>query len=115
MIATNGYTPKSLPWHARRVIPFVGYMAATETLPPALLAKQLPHRRTVIDSNLDIDFFRPAPDSPRLLFGGATANGLQDPAAIARSCTDVSGARCRTSPTSSSATSGRGNVPGRST
>ena len=45
--------------------------------------KQLPHRRTVIDSNLDIDFFRPAPDSPRLLFGGATANGLEDPAAIA--------------------------------
>ncbi|WP_395709649.1 NAD(P)/FAD-dependent oxidoreductase [Reyranella sp.] len=83
VIATNGYTPKSLPWHARRVIPFVGYMAATEPLPPALLEKQLPHRRTVIDSNLDIDFFRPAPDSPRLLFGGATANGLDDPAAIA--------------------------------
>lgn len=83
IVATNGYTPKSLPWHARRLIPFVGYMAATEVLPPALLAKQLPHRRTVIDSNLDIDFFRPAPDSPRLLFGGATANGLEDPAAIA--------------------------------
>jgi glycine/D-amino acid oxidase-like deaminating enzyme len=83
VVATNGYTPKSLPWHARRVIPFVGYMAATEPLPPALLATLLPHRRTVIDSNLDIDFFRPAPDSPRLLFGGATANGLQDPAAIA--------------------------------
>lgn len=83
IVATNGYTPKSLRWHARRVIPFVGYMAATEPLPPDLLAKQLPHRRTVIDSNLDIDFFRPAPDTPRLLFGGATANGLQDPQAIA--------------------------------
>lgn len=83
VVATNGYTPKSLRWHARRVIPFVGYMAATEPLPPALLEKQLPHRRTVIDSNLDIDFFRPAPDSPRLLFGGATANGLKDPEAIA--------------------------------
>ena len=83
VIATNGYTPRSFPWHARRVIPFVGYMAATEKLPPALLETQLPHRRTVIDSNLDIDFFRPAPDSPRLLFGGATANGLQDPMAIA--------------------------------
>lgn len=83
VIATNGYTPMSLRWHARRVIPFVGYMAATEPLPPELLARQLPHRRTVIDSNLDIDFFRPAPDAPRLLFGGATANGLTDPAAIA--------------------------------
>jgi glycine/D-amino acid oxidase-like deaminating enzyme len=83
VVATNGYTPRNLSWHARRVIPFVGYMAATELLPPALLEKQLPHRRTVIDSNLDIDFFRPAPDSPRLLFGGATANGLEDPEAIA--------------------------------
>lgn len=83
VIATNGYTPKSLPWHARRLVPFVGYMAATETLPLALLAKQLPHRRTVIDSNLDIDFFRPAPAEARLLFGGATANGLKDPEAIA--------------------------------
>lgn len=83
VVATNGYTPRSLPWHARRVIPFVGYMASTEPLLPELLQKQLPHRRTVIDSNLDIDFFRPAPDSPRLLFGGATANGLEDPAAIA--------------------------------
>jgi len=83
VVATNGYTPTSLPWHARRVIPFVGYMAATEKLPPELLEKQLPRRRTVIDSNLDIDFFRPAPDQPRLLFGGATANGLEDPAAIA--------------------------------
>jgi len=83
VIATNGYTPKTLRWHARRVIPFTGYMAATEELPPELLEKQLPHRRTVIDSNLDIDFFRPAPDSSRLLFGGATANGLEDPEAIA--------------------------------
>jgi glycine/D-amino acid oxidase-like deaminating enzyme len=83
VIATNGYTPKSLPWHARRLIPFTGYMAATEELPPELLARQLPRRRTVIDSNLDIDFFRPAPDTPRLLFGGATANGLRDPEAIA--------------------------------
>jgi glycine/D-amino acid oxidase-like deaminating enzyme len=83
VVATNGYTPARFSWHARRVIPFVGYMAATEILPPDFLAKLLPHRRTVIDSNLDIDFFRLAPDTSRLLFGGATANGLQDPEKIA--------------------------------
>ena len=107
---------QSLSWHARRVVPFVGYMAAAEPLPPTLLAKQLPHRRTVIDSNLDIDFFRPAPAEPRLLFGGATANGLEDPEAIA----DLLHARLRRalpeiSPTSSSATSGPGSAPARST
>ncbi len=77
-------------------------MAATEPLPPALLAKQLPHRRTVIDSNLDIDFFRPAPDSSRACCSAAprpTAWKILQPSPP--SCTDVSGARCRTSPTSS--------------
>lgn len=47
VIATNGYTSKSLTWHARRLVPFVGYMAATETLPAeplraALLRSFLP-------------------------------------------------------------------------
>jgi glycine/D-amino acid oxidase-like deaminating enzyme len=83
VIATNGYTPKAFAWHARRVIPFTGYMAATGPMPPELLAKVLPRRRTVIDTNLNIDFFRPAPDAPRLLFGGATGSGLTEPRDIA--------------------------------
>ena len=49
------------------------YMAATEPLPPALLARQLPQRRTVIDSNLDIDFFRLAPVLSRANFEGVMA------------------------------------------
>jgi glycine/D-amino acid oxidase-like deaminating enzyme len=84
VVATNGYTSRSSsPWHARRLIPFTGYMAATEILPKELIEKVLPHRRTVIDSNIDIDFFRPAPDTSRILFGGATASGLQDVESIA--------------------------------
>lgn len=76
VIATNGYTPRQFAWHARRVVPFTGYIAATEPLPPQLLRKVLPNRRTVIDTRVNIDFFRPAPDSPRLIFGGATGCGL---------------------------------------
>ncbi|MGE3150112.1 MAG: NAD(P)/FAD-dependent oxidoreductase [Pseudorhodoplanes sp.] len=76
IVATNGYTPPHFGWHSRRVIPFTGYMAATEILPEALLKKMLPRRRTILDSNLNIDFFRPAPDTSRILFGGATANGI---------------------------------------
>ncbi|HWJ36077.1 MAG TPA: FAD-binding oxidoreductase [Steroidobacteraceae bacterium] len=78
VIATNGYTPRHFKWHARRVIPFTGYMAATEELPPDTLRQLLPMRRTVIDTNLNIDFFRPAPDSARLLFGGDTGSGVAD-------------------------------------
>jgi glycine/D-amino acid oxidase-like deaminating enzyme len=76
IIATNGYTPRGsgggFAWLARRVVPFQAYMAATEILTEAQMDAAIPHRRTVLDSNTNIDFFRPAPDSPRLLFGGGT-------------------------------------------
>jgi glycine/D-amino acid oxidase-like deaminating enzyme len=80
IIATNGYTPNGssggsqagFSWLAQRVIPFQAYMAATEILTEAQMDDAIPHRRTVLDSNTNIDFFRPAPDSPRLLFGGGT-------------------------------------------
>jgi len=83
IVATNGYTPRHLRWHARRVIPFTAYMAATEALPPDLFKRLLPHGRTVIDSNVNIDFIRPAPDAPRFLFGGATGSNLPSLEAIA--------------------------------
>jgi glycine/D-amino acid oxidase-like deaminating enzyme len=78
ILATNGYTSRRLPWLARRVIPFQAYMAATELLSEAQLREAIPNRRTVLDSNTNIDFFRPAPDSPRILFGGATGSGMTE-------------------------------------
>ena len=93
VVATNGYTPRQFAWQARRVIPFTGYMAATEELPADLLAEVIPKRRTVIDTNLDVDFFRPAPDTPRILFGGATASGLKGTDQIARRLQGVPGPR----------------------
>jgi glycine/D-amino acid oxidase-like deaminating enzyme len=84
IIATNGYTPRRFGWLARRVIPFQAYMAATEILPEDLLREAIPNRRTVLDSNTNIDFFRPAPDSPRLLFGGGTGVRTQDFQLMAR-------------------------------
>ena len=72
--ATNGYTPRHLGWLARRVIPFEGFMAATEELSPALMAKLIPNGRTVLDSNVNINFIRPAPDSRKILFGGLTGS-----------------------------------------
>ena len=83
VIATNGYTPRHLRWYARRVIPFTGYMAATEELPPELLTELIPHRRTIVDSNVNVDFFRPAPDSSCLLLGGSAGMSLGDSRSIA--------------------------------
>jgi glycine/D-amino acid oxidase-like deaminating enzyme len=78
IVATNGYTPRYLAWLARRVVPFEGFMAATEELPSALIAKLIPHGRTVIDSNVNINFIRPAPDSRKILFGGLTGSRPHD-------------------------------------
>jgi glycine/D-amino acid oxidase-like deaminating enzyme len=76
--ATNGYTPRHLTWLARRVIPFEGFMAATEELAPELMATLIPNGRTVIDSNVNINFIRPAPDSRKILFGGLTGSRPRD-------------------------------------
>lgn len=76
IVATNGYTPRALKRYARRVIPFNGYLAVTEEISPNLLREIIPHGRTIIDSNTNIDFFRPAPDSARLMFGGDTGANM---------------------------------------
>ena len=80
VVTTNGYT-RRLSWFRRRLIPFRGYVLATELLPPDLIDKVLPNRRTYLDTKLDIDFIRPAPDSSRILFGGMT--GTRAPSATA--------------------------------
>jgi Glycine/D-amino acid oxidases (deaminating) len=82
IMATNGYTTRDHGWHARRVVPFEGFMAATEPLDPSLLERVLPHGRTVLNSRTNIDFFRPAPDQPRILFGGSTGSPLRNAEAI---------------------------------
>lgn len=82
VLATNGYTQHP-GWYKRRLVPFRAFMATTEPLDPALLDELIPHGRTIIDSNTNIDFFRRAPDAPRLVFGGATAEHLADEEAIA--------------------------------
>ncbi len=60
VITTNGYTGAELKWHARRVIPFSGFIVATELLPEELIDKVLPQRRTYLDTKMNIDFIRPA-------------------------------------------------------
>ena len=84
IVATNGYTAKDLVWFARRIIPFRGFIVTTEELPPALIGKVLPRRRTYLDTRLNIDFIRPAPDSERIIFGGRTGSS-------ARSARDLAG------------------------
>jgi glycine/D-amino acid oxidase-like deaminating enzyme len=78
IIATNGYTGALTPDLQRRVIPFHGFMIATEPLAPDRLARILPQPRIVEDYRMNIDFLRLSPDRSRLLFGGRTGGPAAD-------------------------------------
>lgn len=89
VVATNGYTPPQLGWHARRVIPFSAYMAATEPIAPERLARLIPHGRTCIETQMNINYIRPSPDGSRLLFGGLTGTKTPSAKAIAPRLRDM--------------------------
>jgi glycine/D-amino acid oxidase-like deaminating enzyme len=72
IIATNGYTGKLTPDLRRRVVPFHGYMIATEALPTEQFDRVLPTRRIFHDSATNLVYIRPAGDDTRVLFGGLT-------------------------------------------
>jgi glycine/D-amino acid oxidase-like deaminating enzyme len=84
LIATNGYTSKSTPWLNRRLIPFRGFMAATEPMAPEQLDRTLPSDRTIHDWNHNLNFMRRSPDGTRMLIGGLTGSRENDLGRMAR-------------------------------
>lgn len=78
LVATNGYTDASLPWFRRRIIPFHGFMVATEPLSPERIARILPNRRLFHDYINNLNYMRLSPDGSRLLFGGRTGAATTD-------------------------------------
>jgi glycine/D-amino acid oxidase-like deaminating enzyme len=73
VIATNAYTGSETAWIRRRLIRTPGFMAATGSLAPSLLTKLMPSQRTYVEYGRNMmNFWRPAPDDNRLLFGGQT-------------------------------------------
>jgi len=101
LVATNGYTGWATPWLRRRLVPFHGFMVATEPLPPSVVDRVLPRPRIVQDYNVNIFFVRRSPDGRRILFGGYTGGPARDlrakaarlHAAMARLFPDLAGAR----------------------
>jgi glycine/D-amino acid oxidase-like deaminating enzyme len=79
VVATNGYTSRLTPWLQRRVIPIGSYMIATEPLPSELMARLMPKGRIVSDTRRVVFYYRPSPDSTRILFGGRVSSHETDP------------------------------------
>lgn len=70
LMATNGYTPKSLARSVRRqVIPIGSYVVATAPLPQATLDELLPNDRAYWTKRRFLNYFRRSDDN-RLIFGG---------------------------------------------
>ena len=59
-MASNGYPDARLPWFRRRLIPFNGYMVATEPVPSEMLERPLPEDRSAHDWQHDLTFLRRA-------------------------------------------------------
>lgn len=77
VVATNGYTLKApSKWLARRLIPFNGYVIATEELPADVIERVLPGDRSYLDANFDLSYLRRTPDNRRILFGTRTGSRL---------------------------------------
>jgi glycine/D-amino acid oxidase-like deaminating enzyme len=91
VVATSGYTGRSTPRHARKIVPIGSYIIATEPLPPDLAQSVSPRNRMIFDSKNFLYYFRLTPDN-RMLFGGRARFRPETPASITESAAMLSGA-----------------------
>jgi len=84
LVTTNGYSlgpdgGSAMPWLARRMIPVGSYIIATEPLPTETIDRLFPGRRMISDTKRVLNYFRPAPDGSRVLWGGRASFGPTTP------------------------------------
>lgn len=70
IIATNGYTDGLVPELRRRIVPIGSGLIATAELPQELYDQLLPKNRVYGNTNRVFYYFRGAPDSRRIIWGG---------------------------------------------
>lgn len=73
IVATDGYTGRLMPELQTRIVPVVSAQIATGELPEALFAKVIPKNRVYGNTNRVFSYFRSAPGTRRLIFGGRGA------------------------------------------
>ncbi|HEV2174146.1 MAG TPA: FAD-binding oxidoreductase, partial [Nitrospira sp.] len=78
LLATDGYTDRSVPRFQRRIIPVGSFIIATERLSQSVVDELMPTRRMASDSKNLLYYFRISPDN-RLLFGGRAQWALSNP------------------------------------
>ena len=84
VVATNGYTEETTPWHRRRIIPIGSYIISTELLDEGLVNELIPRDRVITDSRKLVVYYRASPDRRRILFGGRVSLNETDPKKCAK-------------------------------
>jgi glycine/D-amino acid oxidase-like deaminating enzyme len=83
IIATNGYSGKDLNWFRKRLVPFQGFVIATEEMPQERIRQLLPTNRSYTDDDFDTMAIRATPDGKRIITSGRTGRSLPLPEKVA--------------------------------
>ena len=73
IVATDGYTGPLIPNLRKRIVPIVSSQITTEEIPEAIFARLIPNDRVYGNTNRVFSYFRSAPGTRRLIFGGRGA------------------------------------------
>ena len=73
LLATNGYTTKSLGRTSRYVLPVPSFIVATRGLDEDFVHALIPGRRMVVETRQRHCYYRASPDGTRIIFGGRAA------------------------------------------
>lgn len=73
VVATNGYTPRSIGPLARRLLPIPSFLIATEPVGANRVRAAIPNGRMIVETRSKHLYFRPSPDGQRIILGGRAA------------------------------------------
>jgi len=70
---TNGYTGRTTPALARRLVAIPSFVIATEPLGPSRVRSLIPNGRMIGETRDKHRYYRPSPDGTRIVLGGRAA------------------------------------------
>ena len=73
VVATNGYTGRTTPALARRLVAIPSFLIATEELGESRVRDLIPNFRMIVETRDKHLYYRPSPDCKRIVIGGRAA------------------------------------------
>ena len=71
--ATNGYTGRTMPALARRLVAIPSFLIATQPLGQSRVRSLIPNSRMIVETREKHLYYRPSPDGTRIVLGGRAA------------------------------------------